>query len=851
MLAAMPSLPAVFRTDYSTAALCTSSDRFFRNSLNVLSCNNFVGLGLELIYAWDTGMRYRSLGSLQAGRLPRMPRRLVTQRLGVELSDFERQDLFARQVRQVTTVAPLANLANVFSVCALLIYVVPSGQQTFRILWGTATLLVVLNSIRVWLPRVHRIKLWRSRKHSTRYDYWALMIEVILLGVLMIIFAAKLLPEIEGPRRMVLTATIAGLMGAGAVALSTVRSIGLVWILVHGGGLLLVLLPRGEIEYRYMAFQLTMYTIALCIGAIYLYQSFRTRCLAEFEAAAERETVGLLLDDFEGGSRDWLWEVGADGKMSHTSARLSQVSGISVSELRELTFRGLLERLDIASTKGGGQALGLLLAHLNGLLAFRDVVVPVRVDGVERWWSLSGNPLVSQDYSNLGWRGIGSDITEKYNYEQKILWLAATDALTGLPNRRAFSEKLDSALDTSGNGEDVHVAILDIDNFKSVNDTLGHSVGDKLLIAVAARLDAVADKSTCARIGGDEFGLILRTESSSTADERFRRYLESLRAPFHVNGNRIEVRATIGYASSPHDSVESDGLVMFADLALYEAKAAGRNRVGRFSSTLRTKAGERAAALQELGRAIERREFELHYQPQIHVATGRIEGFEALLRWNHPHRGTLAPGHFIDVAEETGLIVPLGVQVLEMACAAAMTWPDDLLVAVNVSPMQLASLGFGEEVARALAESGLSGSRLQLEITETGRVDDRAVAELVAFREKGISIALDDFGTGYSSFETVRRLPLDLLKIDRSFVAELDEDSAVVESLVEVSRSMGLRSLAEGVETVSQLDRLRAAGCDFVQGYYISRPLPASAVLSYVESSRATAGFPVSDPAGI
>ncbi|OYD67501.1 putative bifunctional diguanylate cyclase/phosphodiesterase [Rhodococcus sp. OK302] len=765
-----------------------------------------------------------------------------------ELSEIEQQDLFARQMGQATTVAPLSNIANIFSLCALLMYVVPSDHQNFRILWGAAAILVAGNSVRVWLPRSKYVSVWRARAHTTRYDYWALMIEVILLGVLMTIFAAKMLPVVDGPRRMVLTATIAGLMGAGAVALSTVRSISLAWILVHGLGLLLVILLRPEVEYRYLAFQLVMYTFALCVAAVYLSSSFRARCLAEFEAAAERETVGLLLDDFEGGSRDWLWEVGIDGKMSRASTRLSQVSGIPVAELRELTFRRLLERLEIGSTRGGAQALEALVGHLEALVPFRDVVVPVRVDDGDRWWSLSGNPLVAQDGSNRGWRGIGSDITEKYNFEQKILWLAATDALTGLPNRRAFSEELDAALDSTRIDQHVHVAILDLDNFKSVNDTLGHSVGDKLLIAVAARLDEVAEKGLCARIGGDEFGLIHRSPAEDISTARFADYLEALREPFLVNGNRIEVRASIGYASSPVDSEESDGLVMFADLALYDAKAAGRDRVGRFSAVLRARASERAVALQELGRAIEAREFELYYQPQIHAATGRIEGFEALLRWNHPDRGMLAPGHFIDVAEETGLIVPLGVQVLEMACAAAMTWPDDILVAVNVSPMQLASLDFGAEVAQALAKSGLPGSRLQLEITETGTVDDRAVAQLVAFRGSGISIALDDFGTGYSSFETVRRLPLDVLKIDRLFVSELHQDSAVVESLVEVSRSMGIRSLAEGVETVGQLDQLRSAGCELIQGFYISRPLPESKVADYLENNRATAGFPGSGP---
>ena len=300
------------------------------------------------------------------------------------------------------------------------------GHNEFRVIWGSAAFLVVLNSVRVWIPRVV-LKGRYTPKHTTKYDYWALMLEVILLGLLLVVLAAAMLPVTDNSRKLVLLATFAGVMGAGAVALSTVRSIAVAWILVHSIGLLVVILPKRTTEYAVLSFQLVVYSVTLIIGVVYLWASFRSRCLAEFEAAAERQTVSLLLDDFEGGSRDWLWEVDTTGTLSHTSARLSQISGVPVSDLRTLSLRGLLDRLDVGSTKSGRAAVQVIGDHLDRLMPFREVVIPVRVDGVDRWWSLSGHPRLSEATEFVGWRGVGSDITEKYNYERRILWLAATD----------------------------------------------------------------------------------------------------------------------------------------------------------------------------------------------------------------------------------------------------------------------------------------------------------------------------------------------------------------------------------------------------------------------------------------
>ncbi|MDI9902090.1 GGDEF domain-containing protein [Rhodococcus sp. IEGM 1409] len=377
--------------------------------------------------------------------------RLAALRTDADLSELERRDLFARQILQVSTVSPLANLTNVFSTIALLVYVVPPGHGKFQLVWGTVALVVILNSVRMWMPRVMQRDRY-SPKRSTSHDYWIMMAETVVLGVLLTVFAAAMLPVIDSSRKLVLISSIAGVMGAGSVALSTLRSLGLTWIWVHSIGLLIVIVPQWTVGYLVLSFQLVTYSVALSISVVYLSSTFRSRCLAEFAAAAERQTVELLLDDFEGGARDWLWEIDVDRKLSHASPRLAQVTGIPLADLRERPVEAILGRLEVQKSAVGRDAIARISGHLEGVLPFRDIAVPVRVAGADLWWSLSGNPRLSADNLLLGWRGVGSDITERYKYEQRILWLAATDALTGLPNRRSFGSELQSAVESVREG---------------------------------------------------------------------------------------------------------------------------------------------------------------------------------------------------------------------------------------------------------------------------------------------------------------------------------------------------------------------------------------------------------------
>jgi len=455
---------------------------------------------------------------------------------------------------------------------------------------------------------------------------------------------------------------------------------------------------------------------------------------------------------------------------------------------------------------------------------------------------MSGHPG-NGERSDYGWRGVGSDITHSYHQRQNILRLAEVDSLTGLRNRYSFNAQLSSRL---RDGRRVWLAILDLDNFKSINDRLGHHVGDDVLRDVASRLHSVLrSNEICGRLGGDEFAIAfddIAFDDIGNADEvqeRFQTILDAFQRPFSLVGNEIRIRASLGYGSMPDDADSLEDLVIVADLALYHAKESGRNQIRAFDATLRDRATGRARALLDLRRALIDEEFELVYQPQVSAATGVVVGFEALLRWNHPTSGLVSPGDFISVAEETGLIVPIGAGVLRAACTAATTWPEDIRVAVNVSQVQLRSSRYVESVRRTLNEVNLDPSRLEIEVTESLVIDDADRDVLVQLSALGIAIAMDDFGTGFSSVASLARLPLDRLKIDRAFVAPLDADPsssrfAVLRAVIAIAKSLGLDTVAEGVETERQRAIVTECGCDVIQGYLEGVPIRAAEIPDYL-----------------
>jgi diguanylate cyclase (GGDEF)-like protein len=452
--------------------------------------------------------------------------------------------------------------------------------------------------------------------------------------------------------------------------------------------------------------------------------------------------------------------------------------------------------------------------------------------------------IVGKAIASGGWVATVEDITERKRFDTRIAHMAHYDALTDLPNRVLFRERLDHELKSGGQ---LAVLYIDIDEFKRINDSLGHPVGDELLKAVAGRLcSCVAAGDVVARLGGDEFAII-QTGVGRAADtmDLITRIYQAIREPYECFGHLLTTDASIGIALAPQDGTDLDHLLKSADLAMYEAKADGRRTYRFFEPGMDARVHALRTLEQDLRQAISDRGFEIYYQPVVDLGDNRVVGCEALLRWRHPVRGMISPAEFIPVAEETGMINALGEWVLNQACAEATCWPDDIKVAVNVSPVQFRSQAFALKVAMALATSGLPARRLELEITEAVLIrDDEAALEMLHhLRGLGVRIALDDFGTGYSSLSYLQRFPFDKIKIDRSFVQDIAEpgggSACIVQAVVNIAAARNIATTAEGVETREQLDALRAFECTEMQGYLFSPPLPAAEVRALLTANGA------------
>ena len=450
-----------------------------------------------------------------------------------------------------------------------------------------------------------------------------------------------------------------------------------------------------------------------------------------------------------------------------------------------------------------------------------------------------GNTIrgVDEPMPGGGWVATIEDITEQRVAQAKITHMALHDALTNLPNRVLLREQLDTRLNHLGRDQKFAVLCFDLDRFKSVNDALGHPFGDKLLRLVAERTSqCLRDGDTLARLGGDEFAILQsnidQAEDTGALAERL---IQTMSAPFDLEGQVVSIGVSIGITIAPNDAVEPDQLLKNADLALYRAKAGGRDTYRFFEPEMDRLMQVRRALELDLRKAIINHEFELHYQPIINLQTEKICGFEALLRWNHPERGLVSPLDFIPLAEETGLIVPIGEWVLRSACEEAARWPKEINIAINLSPAQFRLRNLSQMVLSSLAHSGLSAQRLELEITEAVLLVDNATTldTLHQLRALGVKISMDDFGTGYSSLSYLRSFPFDKIKIDRSFVHDLEtnaDSKAIVRAVTALGASLGMATTGEGVETLDELDYLRREGCTEAQGFYFSKARPASHV---------------------
>jgi diguanylate cyclase (GGDEF)-like protein/PAS domain S-box-containing protein len=445
--------------------------------------------------------------------------------------------------------------------------------------------------------------------------------------------------------------------------------------------------------------------------------------------------------------------------------------------------------------------------------------------------------VANQPIADGGWVATHEDITTAKRAEERIAYAAHHDALTGLPNRKLFCEQLEQALKRGRRGERLAVLYLDLDHLKRINDTLGHPVGDKLLKGVAQRLrSCVRDIDLVARLSGDEFAIIQTLlDQPSDAAALAMRAREAIHEPFDLDGHQVTVDISVGISTAPDDATQLNELLKTADIALYEAKNSGRGTYCFYEPDMNARMQARSTLERDLQSALANGEFELFYQPVVCLEDNKIKSFEALLRWHHPTRGLVSPTEFISVAEEMGLIIPLGEWVVRTACAEAATWRDDIQVAVNVSSIQLTNKNLVNAIVGAIASSSISANRLELEITESVFLQDtdQNFAVLKQLHELGVRFSMDDFGAGYSSLGYLLSSPFSKIKIDRSFITGLPdkkESRAIVGAITGLARSLNMQVTAEGVETAQQLEQVRILGCTEMQGYLFSPPRPASEI---------------------
>ncbi|MGG5289883.1 bifunctional diguanylate cyclase/phosphodiesterase [Pseudomonas shirazensis] len=527
-------------------------------------------------------------------------------------------------------------------------------------------------------------------------------------------------------------------------------------------------------------------------------------------------------------SSDWIWEVDATLRFTYLSERFQCVTGLSSDTWLGAHIDNLLTT-----------EMGLLSQWLS--IPNRRPEISVQCRYLDARGQARITRLSARTLPDGGVRGTATDVTEEVEARRRIEFLSQHDALTGLPNRTRLQAFLDGKLKAQPTVEQPLVMLcLDLDRFKPVNDLLGHAAGDRVLNEVSSRLaDCVRHADLVARVGGDEFVLIVTDVSSQEEVETLcRRLIASIEMPIAIEDQEVFISASIGIAMAPHDACEATALLRYADIALYEAKSGGRNTWRFYAGDMNARIIERRRLESDLRQAIKNGELELHFQPRYRIADGQMVGAEALVRWQHPQRGQIAPDVFVPIAEESGLILALSNWVLEQACCNAANWPSQLFVSVNLSPTEFKRGNLIERIQHVLTASNIAPARLELEITEGVMLEDAAGAlEIMrTLKRLGVRIALDDFGTGYSSLSYLRAFPFDGLKIDRSFLSRLDQsdsnnesDQAIIQAIVGLGRALSLTVTAEGVETADHLKLLQAVACDEGQGYFLSRPLGSDA----------------------
>ncbi len=653
---------------------------------------------------------------------------------------------------------------------------------------------------------------------------------ISILGTLWLVPPFLWFDAADVDQKVLLCVITAGLMSGASISLSSVPQACIPYIaMMCAAGVAMAM--RADNAPQMIILEL-LYAWVISWAALLNARRFLSHVRGQLELQEQSELVRLLRE-FEASGSDWLWDMGPDYRLRFMSQAMADAFG---EPLRDLIGKRAIDILDpdgLAASLSVG--LQILDKHVRSRKAFKDIAIPVRHG--TRWWLLSGKPVTDSSGRFDGWRGVGSDITDVRLRGTDSIRTARLDPLTGAANRLFVREQLEGALLRGLGGEGgCALLLVDLDRFKLVNDTLGHGVGDQLLCEVASRLETCAGTGgTIGRLGGDEFALVwLGDSDKATLSKIAETIIGDLSRPFEIGGTTIHVGATVGIARAPSDGRTEDELIRSADLALYRAKGKGRGGHQFFARWMAEQANASRRLESDLRSALKDGGFSIAYQPIVDARTGEVVAREALLRWTHPERGEIEPDTFIPIIEEAGLIGHVGAWVLREACADAAAWDNSCAIAVNVSPAQLGGPGLEATVVNALAATGLEAGRLELEVTESIFLsDDPSTREALArLRSLGTHLVLDDFGTGYSSFGSLARGEFSKIKIDRSFASQAAAGDAqarsIVEAMIGLSRALGLRVTAEGIETAEEAKALAQLGCDHLQGFYFGRPIRSS-----------------------
>ncbi|HTH27159.1 MAG TPA: EAL domain-containing protein [Sphingobium sp.] len=668
-------------------------------------------------------------------------------------------------------------------------------------------------------------------------------IHILLDGASMLLQSAVwaapmiLLAPMGGPLEIAALWTMTNcLMAAVAIGFHATPLSAILFLFVVSSASIVMMIHAQSAE---LVGTVTCFAILILAACLRHARMFGRQFTTATELAEKQQTVSMLLREYDDSGADWLWQTDTARRLTGVTSYFARMMRIDAADIEGKSF---LELLAGSSWQSGDfdPALRDLASRLKAREAFANLVLPVEVGGVRRWWELSASPRYDERGAFLGFHGVGSDITVQHEASARIAELARCDQLTKLPNRLHLTEGLAAAIeDMTRWHHSCAFLMIDLDRFKAVNDTLGHQIGDLLLAQVGERLGSVCTSNEiCGRLGGDEFAVIIRDVPNPDYVERLAEtIIEHVSRPYQIEHHTLYIGASIGSATAPRDGETPDTLIRSADLAMYRAKDGGGGRHFSYIPSLHADAEERRVMEIALRSAIENGELHLEYQPVVDVATGNLASFEALLRWNHPVFGNVSPAKFIPLAEEARLIGPIGEWVLRTACNEAQNWPPHVGVAVNMSAEQFYDPEILTKIVSALSSSGLSPQRLELEVTESIFMrDGNDITRLLdSIMGLGVRLALDDFGTGYSSLGYLSRTRFKTIKIDRSFVVGAAEGKlecvAIVKAVIALAQSLDIKTVAEGVETEEQLKVVCDLGCTKIQGYYFGRPMRAADVL--------------------